>query len=193
VGPSFDAATNPSTVTRPVRVVVAEAPPASANRERVFLDMLATYRPQLRRIAGSYARGAEREDLLQEVLLQLWRSLPGFRGDAALGTWMYRVALNTALTWSRNRSRRPVEVQEPDGEEHGAHPAAAAAPGREDAILDDFLASLGEVDRSLLILHLDGLAPRAIGEVLGLTPGNVSVRLHRIRRRYEQRYLEVTR
>jgi RNA polymerase sigma-70 factor (ECF subfamily) len=160
----------------------------SADRERVLLEMLAAYRPRLRRISASYARGADREDLLQEILCQLWRSLPGFRGDAALGTWMYRVALNTALTWSRTRRRRPREVQPCEDEER--HPATAGAPSREDAILEDFLASLGELDRSILILYLDGLAYQQIAEVMGLTAGAVGVRLHRIKDSYGKRYLE---
>lgn len=165
----------------------------AAERESRFLDLLATYRPRLRRIAGSYARGAEVEDLLQEILCQLWRSLPGFRGDAALGTWVYRVALNTALTWSRTRRRRPVELQALEGDEVGAVPAAGDDPHREDVILDEFLRGLGELDRSLLVLHLDGLGPRDAGKVLGLSAGAVSVRLHRIRRRFERQYLETPR
>jgi RNA polymerase sigma-70 factor (ECF subfamily) len=179
--------------SQPVRTGAALAVADEQERERRFLDLLATYRSRLRRIAGSYARGPEREDLLQEILCQLWRSLPGFRGEAALGTWVYRVALNTALTWSRTRRRRPVEVQAAAGEEVGEVPVAGDAAHREDALLDELLRGLGEVDRSLLILHLDGLGPREAGEVLGLSPGAVSVRLHRIRRRFERQYLETPR
>jgi RNA polymerase sigma-70 factor (ECF subfamily) len=172
----------------PAASAAAAAVPA-ADRERVFLEMLADYGPRLRRIAGSYARGADRDDLHQEILCQLWRSLPGFRGNAALGTWVYRVALNTAFTWLRVRRRRPAEAQPPHGDEL-AHPTTAGAPSREDAILEDFLASLGGIDRSLLILYLDGLPHQEIAEVVGLSAGAVGVRLHRIKRAYESRYLE---
>jgi RNA polymerase sigma-70 factor (ECF subfamily) len=165
----------------------------TAERETAFLELIQTYGPRLRRIAGSYARGAEREDLHQEILCQIWRSLAGFRGDAALGTWLYRVALNTALTWVRLRARRPLEVRGPEGGEGLHHPITAGAPGSEDAILDDFLLSLGAEDRSLLVLYLDGLGHREIAEVTALTTNAVAVRLHRIKRRYEQRYLEVPR
>jgi RNA polymerase sigma-70 factor (ECF subfamily) len=159
-----------------------------ADRERAFLEMLETHAPRLRRIAGSFARGEDARDLYQEILCALWRSLPGYRGEAALGTWVYRVALNTSLSHARARRRRPAEVQSPDGAL--AHPATAGDPGREDAILQEFLASLGEIDRALLILSLDGFSHERMSEVTGLSVGAIGVRLHRIKRTYETRYLE---
>lgn len=76
------------------------------SREETLLGLLTAYGGALRRIARTYAgaRGEE-EDLHQEILLQLWRGLATFRGDSALGTWLYRVALNTALTWRRRAGR----------------------------------------------------------------------------------------
>ena len=159
----------------------------AAERERVFLEMLEAHAPRLRRIASSYARGADRGDLYQEMLCALWRGLPGFRGDAALGTWVYRVALNTALSHVRRRKRQPPEVEGVDGTT--AHPTTAGDPGREDAILQDFMGSLGEIDRSILILYLDGLSHERMAEVTGLSAGAVAVRVHRMRRSYAKRYL----
>jgi RNA polymerase sigma-70 factor, ECF subfamily len=160
----------------------------AAQREREFLEMLEAHAPRIRRIALSFARGEGARDLYQEIVCALWRSRPGFRGDAALGTWVYRVALNTALSHARLRRRRPAEVQAP--EETLAHPATAGDPGREEAILREFLASLGEIDRSLLILYLDGVSHERMSEVTGLSVGAIGVRLHRIKRTYENRYLE---
>ena len=104
-----------------------------------------------------------------------------------MGTWVYRVALNTALSHGRKRSRRPVEAT---NEAAADPPAASGDWGREDAILADFLASLGAIDRSLLILYLDGLGYEEMSEVTGLAAGAVGVRLHRIKRAYRRRYLE---
>lgn len=159
----------------------------AAEREREFLEMLETHAPRLRRIAGSFGRGEDARDLYQEMLCALWKSLPGFRGEAAPGTWLYRVALNTALSHVRKRKRRPAERPAANGPL--AHPATVGDPGGEDAILQDFLACLGELDRSLLILYLDGLSHERMSEVTGLSVGAVAVRLHRIKRSYEGRYL----
>jgi len=104
-----------------------------------------------------------------------------------MGTWVYRVALNTALSHGRKRSRQPVEAMK---EEAADPPATSGDWGREDAILAEFLASLGAIDRSLLILYLDGLGYEEMSEVTGLAAGAVGVRLHRIKRAYRRRYLE---
>jgi RNA polymerase sigma-70 factor (ECF subfamily) len=161
--------------------------PGARERERAFLELLASHEGRLRRIAGSYARGHEREDLFQEILVQLWRALPSYRGEAGLGTWAYRVALNTALSQLRQRGRRPREVEPV---EEPATPPAAADPARQDAILDEFLGCLDEIDRSLLVLYLDGLSYQQMSEVTGMTSSAVGVRLHRIKRAYSRRYLE---
>lgn len=161
---------------------------AESASERRFLELLESHGPRLRRIAGSYARGAERDDLYQEILCQLWRSLPSFRGESGTGTWAYRVALNTALTHARRRGRRPREVAPPPDSEP-ASPASAGDPARQDALLEDFLASLGEMDRSLLVLYLDGLNYDGMAEVTGMSSSAVGVRLHRIKRAYARRYL----
>jgi RNA polymerase sigma-70 factor, ECF subfamily len=155
--------------------------------EETLLTLLTTHGAALRRIARVYggARGEE-DDLHQEILLQLWRGLPSFRNDAAPGTWLYRVALNTALTWRRTATRRARNDQAAP-----ARPAASAgAPRSEAAILAEFLDSLGSVDRSVLLLHMEGLAYPEIAEVVGLSAGAVGVRLHRIKQTFTTRYVE---
>ena len=152
-----------------------------------LLDLLTTYGPALRRIARLYAGAdGEQDDLHQEILLQLWRGLPSFRGDAAPGTWLYRVALNTALTWRRRAVRH--------GRSDPAHqvPPMASAGGHrsEAAILDEFLGDLGSLDRSVLLLYMEGLSYKDIAEVTGLNAGNVGVRLHRMKLSFTERYLE---
>lgn len=151
-----------------------------------LLQLLTDYAPALRRIARLYAGPAgEQEDLYQEIVLQLWRGLPSFRGEAAPGTWLYRVALNTALTWQRQAARRahvdPVE----------APPAGAVRGARgEAAILEEFLDSLAPLDRSVLLLYMEGLPYKEIADVTGLTAGHVGVRLHRMKAAFTDRYVE---
>lgn len=158
--------------------------------ETGFTALITQYAGALRRIARAYGAGSgEEEDLHQEILCQLWRSLPSRRGDSAPGTWLYRVALNTALSHRRRQSRRG-RVELPDAAGAGHQPASAGDPADVTAILHEFLGTLGPVDRPALILYMDGLDYAEIGEVLGLTPGAVGVRLHRIKQAYNARYLE---
>ena len=126
------------------------------------------------------------EDLHQEILLQLWRGLASFRGDSAPGTWLYRVALNTALTW-RRRAGRDARADSASGR---LSAETAGAQRSEAAILEELLASLGPMDRSVLLLYLEGLSYQEIGAVTGLSAGAVGVRIHRIKKSYEDRYLK---
>jgi RNA polymerase sigma-70 factor (ECF subfamily) len=157
------------------------------SREETLLALLTAYGGALRRIARTYAGGrGEEEDLRQEILLQLWRGLASFRGDSAPGTWLYRVALNTALTW-RRRAGRDARADSAAGR----LPAeTAGAPRSEATILDELLASLGPMDRSVLLLYLEGLSYQEIGAVTGLSASAVGVRIHRTRKSYEDRYLK---
>jgi RNA polymerase sigma factor (sigma-70 family) len=169
--------------------VLAGAGSEVNDRETAFSDLLARYGPSLRRIARSYAgaRG-ESEDLHQEILCQLWRSWPSFRGDATAGTWLYRVALNTALTYRRQSKRRlPAATAEID---ESRLPASAGGPTDETAILADFLGSLGSVDRSVMILYMEDLSHQEIADVVGLGVGAVGVRIHRLKQAFKQRYVE---
>jgi RNA polymerase sigma-70 factor, ECF subfamily len=153
-------------------------------------ELLAAHGATLRRIAWAYAGATgEEDDLHQEILLQLWRALPSFRGDAAPGTWLYRVALNTAISWRRSATRRAN--REPVTRVAATN-TAGAPPGRSElAVLEEFMGSLGPVDRTVLILYMEGLASAEIADVTGLAPGAVAVRVHRMKQRFERTYVEL--
>lgn len=160
---------------------------STVDREATLLALLESHGGAVRRIARSYAGGdGEADDLYQEILLQLWRGLARFRGDSAPGTWLYRVALNTALTWRRS-SRRNARG---DSIARGAPAATVGAPRREAVILEEFLRALAPLDRSVLLLYLEGLAHEEIADVTGLSPGAIRVRIHRIKQTYTERYLK---
>ncbi len=167
------------------------APTASqaslADDEQTFRAILLEYGPSMRRVARVYAaKDGEEEDLYQEMQFQVWRSLASFRAQSSLSTWVYRVALNTALK-HRRRARRRVR---PTAALEHVHAHSVAAPRRQEAILEDFLASLGAIDRSVLLLYMEGLSQDHIGDVVGMNEGAVAVRIHRIKRAFQQRYAE---
>lgn len=159
-----------------------------APNEVAFAALLARHGGAIRRISHIYGRGAgDQDDLHQEICLQIWRSLPSFSGRSAVGTWVYRVALNTALTWQRGSERRRKRdaALALDPVPHSTGTSARA----EDSILEEFLSQLGTVDRALLVLYMEGLSHQEIAEVTGTTTGAVGVRLHRIRRLFIDRYV----
>jgi RNA polymerase sigma-70 factor (ECF subfamily) len=156
--------------------------------ESLFASWIREHRGILARVGRSYAGSAsEAQDIEQEMMLQLWISLPSFRGQSKPSTWIYRVCLNTALTWRRADSRRLSRV-EPRGDlgdvaSACATPAESAA-GRE--ILEKLYEAIRAVpalDRALLLLLLDGVSYREMSEVTGMTENHVGVALTRARRR----------
>lgn len=146
-----------------------------------FAEAIAEHRRLIARIAASYARTAEdRRDLAQDILLQLWRAWPRFDpARAKLTTWMYRIALNVAIS-SLRRPAVPHAADDP------ALPATLAAPADDpgDAQLAQLyaaIATLAPLDRALVVLHLDGHPHARIAEVLGLGESNVATKLSRLR------------
>lgn len=139
-------------------------------------------------IARAYARPEDRDDLLQEIALQVWRSLESFEEASSIDTWAYRVALNTALAWRRKATTRTTKLKQ-TSDDVGQLVGDVGEPSVT-AVLDRFLASLNEADRAVMLLHLDGVAQVDASEVLGIEPGAYRTRLHRIRKRFEEDYCQ---
>ncbi len=152
-----------------------------AEEQARFLALVHEHRRIVHRIAGLYATDPDdRKDLEQETLLQAWRGWPMFRGDAKFSTWLYRIALNTALSWTR-RSRIVQRMGDREVPEPGDASPIAHADERQR--LHAAMLLLPETDRALLALHLDGFDHNEIAGMLGLTANNVGVKLHRIKAR----------
>ncbi len=164
----------------------------SSESEPLFSAWMAEHGGILDRVARSHARGeAERRNLRRELAFQVWCSCERFDGAARPATWIYRVCLNTALTWRRNASR---QARRTDGEVDvdalstpAPGPAAVAERGDLLEHLYGGLRALSDTDRSLLLLQLDGLSYRDIADVLGVTENHVGVALNRARQRLAAR------
>lgn len=167
------------------------------DRAALFRAWLAEHRGILVKVSRSFApAAADAADLQQEMLLQLWTSLASYAGEAKASTWIYRVCLNTALTWRRGKARRERHL-EPDADV-ARLPAGAASPaelaGDEEMLTELYAAihALPMFDRALVLLALDGLAYREIAEITGLTENHVGVSLTRARQRLAERLKGVT-
>lgn len=162
-------------------------------REAQFLTLVHQNESRLRHICRVYSRDAEwGADLHQEILLQLWRSLPSFHGASAADTWLYRVALNTALAFSRrHRTGRATTSLDDEGadmedsaqEDVGELLDANARTDRLYAAIDQ----LNEVDKMLITMYLDERSYHDIADVIGIGAGHVGVRLHRIKKMLARR------
>ena len=151
-----------------------------------FIELIHEHQGILHKVCWLYALDpADREDLFQDMVMQLWRSFSSFRGQSSFSTWMYRVALNTALMHRRKNSRT-IQLQSSADE-----PVASTRP--DDAQLEEdiellrrCIQELPQLDRAIILLYLEQHSYDQIAEITGLTRTNVSVRIVRIKDRLRE-------
>jgi RNA polymerase sigma-70 factor (ECF subfamily) len=150
-----------------------------AERSRIFGEWIEAHKAILFKVARAYgATHSDREDLFQEIALQVWHSVDAYRGDAAVSTWIYSVAFNTALAWNRKERKHGRGRQNLE-----AAGLLAAQPARDPRLewIYQRIAGLDDVNRSLALLMLDGFSYRDMSQILGLGEGTIGVRIHRIK------------
>jgi RNA polymerase sigma-70 factor (ECF subfamily) len=149
--------------------------------DKHFLELIHRHQSILHKICFAYcANPPEREDLQQEIVLQLWRSYPSFQGKSQFSTWMYRVALNTAI----NRTTKPnIFSDSPKANEVAYDPGDDYDLSEEIRMLHKAIARLKKVDRAIILLWLEELSYKEIAETIGITEKNVSVRIVRVKNR----------
>lgn len=154
---------------------------ATAEVQQRFAGLLQQHRGIVLKVARGYCTDPQdRADLVQDISARAWRAFAGFDpARAQFSTWLYRIALNVAISQLRSqrlreRHRAPLEAA---GEQ------AAPAQDHDDDLhrLHALIGRLPPLDRALMLLVLDDCSHRQIGEVLGMSPGNVATRLHRLR------------
>lgn len=161
----------------------------------VRLDaVVAEHGAAIARVAAAFeANPARRDELSQEILLAIWQSLPSFRGDAALKTFVLRIAHNRAvehaLRASRDLARDGVPEDLPDPRRGPEHDANLRQRGERLAAI---VRRLPLAQRQLVTLALEGLAHDEIGSMLGISTGNVAVRLNRARKLIAQQMGEAS-
>jgi RNA polymerase sigma factor (sigma-70 family) len=150
-----------------------------------FLALLNQYRGAIERVSRTYTSGvAEREDLVQEIVYQLWRAFPSYRRESAPLTWVYRIAINTAITGLRRLARQPTHVPLEAAADVASPTTAVGSDPRAD-VLYRVIRRLGDVDRALVMCYLDDLSYREIADVLGISETNVGARLSRTKTRLQ--------
>jgi len=160
-------------------------------REQIFQQLIEDCGGGIARLAGSYVRNqAEREDLVQEIWLAIWRALPGFRGDSSLRTFIYRIAHNRSVTQlTRRRDSEDSDVLETVADERPG-PEAQLVHSRDAERLMHAVSLLPLGMRQVLTLRFEGLSYSEISEVLGISESNVAVRLNRARERLNAKLSE---
>ncbi len=139
------------------------------------------------KVCNLYCRENEnRKDLFQEIVLQLWKSYPFFRQEAANNTWVYRVALNTAISNFRKESKKPIKTSLT--EEQFQLPAIPDFSDEQEqlGLLNEAIDLLSEIEKAVIMLYLDEKSYDEIAEIIGISNSNVGVRLNRIKNKLSE-------
>jgi RNA polymerase sigma factor (sigma-70 family) len=153
-----------------------------------FEALIARHRGIVFKVANVYGRDAEdRRDLAQEIYAQLWRAFPSYDEARSFSTWMYRVALNVAISYRRSAEYRERHVALVDDATLAAvRDPAASEPDDRLRELYRAIDQLDDLNRALVLLYLEGRDYREIAEVLGITETNVATKLNRLKERMRQ-------
>ena len=170
-------------------------PARPSPQDDLYREAAATYGAALERLARGYEADEEiRRDLLQDIHIALWRSFEGFNGYCSLRTWVYRVAHNVATSHvTRQRRTRPQTLVGLEEVEHLPDTREGELATHRREVLQRLLALIQQLkllDRQVMLAYLEGMDAAAIGEITGLSAGNVATKIHRIKRLLARRFEE---
>lgn len=156
----------------------------NTNNRKLFDEILVRNRGRFAGIARAYA-GPEWDDLLQDILLQIWKSLDQVENRKSIDTWCYRLALNTGLMWRRSQ-KTDVVTADPQQLKNVCGASDGHDLGR---LLEKFLDGLSRTDRAVMLMYMNDLPGKTMAEILGVNETAVRVRIHRIKQRLRDRSL----
>ncbi len=157
--------------------------------EHRFVNLIKEHQGLIHKVCIMYENDPEvRNDLFQEIVLQLWRSFPTFRGEAKITTWMYRIALNTAISGFRKETRK---IKTEDLREVHFNITEGIDDSEENLHrLQTAIRQLNEIDRAMIMMALEEVPYEEIAETIGISQNNVRVRMNRIREKLRKLMLE---
>ena len=155
--------------------------------EKRFEEQISEHEPLLYKVCHTYAyTRADREDLFQEIVIQVWKAYPHFKGDSKFSTWMYRVAINTAISGLRKR-KNVITSHDPDN-----LPVDLSDDSQSQAEEERFqelyraIGQLNQVEKAIVMLYMEDHSYAEMEEILGISQGNLRVKMSRIKDRLRQ-------
>ncbi len=154
--------------------------------EKEFAVLINRHRGIIYKVCNLYLSDQEdKKDLFQEIVLQLWRSYPGFKSQSQPSTWMYRVALNTAISNFRKESRKPERISLTSEEFKIPDISDLQDQNERLSMLKHAIQQLTEIEKAIIMLYLEDKSYEEIAEILGISRTNTGVKISRIKNKLE--------
>jgi RNA polymerase sigma-70 factor (ECF subfamily) len=153
------------------------------NRQQAkFLDILDKNIGIILKISRAYAKTAQdKEDLINDITLELWKSFGRFKGDSKISTWIYRVALNTSMNYKRKKEHNTLFLLEDLKKDNSPNWLSEQQDLSQSDILYQCIDELNDFNKAIILLYLDGNSHEEISEITGISNSNVGTRISRIK------------
>ena len=145
----------------------------------ILEEWLRLHKGLLFKVVRAYTK-TDHEDLFQEIIIQVWRSIPSFRQESAVTTWLYRIALNTAIKWTQ-KEKKHAGAETIDNVQHLLQENSLPIDERLSWLYEEIY-KLDEIDRSVTLLLLEGFSYKEMSSILGISESNVGVKINRIKK-----------
>jgi RNA polymerase sigma-70 factor (ECF subfamily) len=150
------------------------------DQEKIFASWLSQHKGLIFKVVRAYANTLpDQDDLFQELAIQIWHSVPSFRQESSVTTWIYRVGLNTAIKWTTRERRNQTEPIE--NVQHVLRDTHIESNERLSWLYEE-IQKLDAIDRSLTLLLLDSFSYKEMAGILGISESNVGVKINRIKK-----------
>jgi RNA polymerase sigma factor (sigma-70 family) len=162
----------------------------STAKSDLFLSVIQTNKGIVYKVANSYSKNSEdRKDLVQEIIVQLWKSFENYNDLYKYSTWIYRIALNVAISFYRKENRRK-QVSNPlsDSILNFADSQVEGETEENIGFLQHFISELKEIDKALMLLYLEEKSYKEIAEIIGISETNVATKIGRIKILLKQKF-----
>lgn len=161
------------------------------DRQQRYLELIVQNKGIIYKVVYAYCQNPEdRNDLVQEIQAQLWRCLDKYDPQYKISTWIYRIALNTAISFYRKREKDQNTYSLPDGEEFLSIDSTSFELDLDENVrlLYQFIGELAELDKAIMLLYLEEESYQSIAENLGISKSNVSTKINRIKSKLQNRF-----
>ena len=161
-------------------------------QEEDFLQMIQQYELLVYKVVNVYAVNEEdKKDLFQEIVLQAWYAFGKFEGRSKASTWLYRVALNTAINHQRKKKNRP-DIVFPELLQHHPSEQMDETQREQYKLLQQMIGTLPMLDKAMILLYLEDKSYKEIAEIMGISVSNVGTKVNRIKERLKKQAQRIT-
>lgn len=158
-------------------------------QQQFFEEMLEQHKGILFKVARAYCPDEEdRQDLIQEMMIQIWQSIHKYNKQYKISTWLFRISLNVAISFYRKSSKRAKKYAALNEQTPETVPDDISENERQLKLLEQFISELKEIDKALMILYLEDKSHTEIAEILGISVSNVGTKIGRIKDQLKKRF-----